>query len=100
MAARGPRRKTGFARGAVMLLSCALVLPGIAAADNPDFPTLWAQQAPGVTPPPAEPSTPKSVPSEDNKYLIPVYGIIGFNILLHIADRLVLGDDFDVNGST
>ena len=80
-------------RGAASLLACCLALPAAASGDDfskPDFPTLWAQEA----------AAPLAEPAPSNKYLIPVYGIVGFNLLLHVTDRLFFGDDFDVNRST
>ncbi len=100
MAARGPRKRTGFARAAAILLACALASSAIAAETAPDFPTLWAQQGSSEGPSPAPLSTPRPEAEAYNKYLAPIYGIVGFNILLHVADRLMFGDDFDVNRST
>ena len=95
MAARGPARTAKTARAAGFLLACSLALP--AAASDADFPALWAQQAPAEA---APATTPRTGAPPYNKYLVPIYGIAGFNLALHVFDRLIFGDDFDVNRST
>lgn len=96
-ARRSTIRRAGTARAAAFLLACCLALP--AGAFAADFPALWAQREPNEPSPSVTPST-RAAPPPYNKHLIPIYGIAGFNLLLHVTDRLLLGDDFDVNRST
>jgi hypothetical protein len=88
MAARGPTRTAGTARAAGFLLACCIALP--VAASGSDLP------APGTS----ETAAPRTEAPAYSRYRVPIYGIAGFNLLLHAADRLFFGDDFDVNRST
>jgi hypothetical protein len=88
----GARRRIRIAPPAAFVLFSALALPARAEPPpEPDFPVLWAQQAEANPSPPA---------TSAKSYTAPLYGIIGFNILLNLFDRAFVGDDFETNLST
>lgn len=96
-------------RSILAAATLALIAPGALAEGDPaatDYPTLWAAQKNDELLPPQEralgdrtSSLGETAPAKS--YAVPAAEIAGFNLLLNLFDRTVLGgSDFDSNGST
>jgi hypothetical protein len=103
---QAPIRASPAARLRTTLLGCAIALSISASraafaadAEPTPFPVLWAALEPDPTRPPPEPPKPDfSADIEARKsYVIPALEIVGFDVLLNLHNRYVIGDPYHSN---
>ena len=97
------RARSGMLIGLPTLLFLAAATVHAGEGHKPaDWPTRWAQA--GTAPARAQASPAEAPPPAETfprmSYTVPLYGIVGFNLLLSAFDRVFLGSDYDTDLST